>query len=664
MNAKAALNHKKRNEESHTVSSSKVKVHENRNTRHVATVKMEKKVRTSLAVDDSAADLRKRERTPTAGKEQHAKSGSAYSPIKTRGLYKKQVRVTERCRLCKANTGGFMTCTVCQTKYHLECLGYASESVRLVFERRLYTWLCPACIYCCACNEFICDAGNVQCFACDRAFHGNCRPKSGVLKNPKDPLSNWFCPDCEHLANVEISENSGNTPSSSGSQSENESSERKSISKNRHRKRDYVAAFRWKSRLQAERDAINDRLKDLCREELAEKERKQQEDLKRQTERENFLPRRKTKFSAMITKKMKRSYLECEQAKNIKIIEGVKFSVMEKKGLEQQISGAEKQRIMKGKTSTFDYNLYMAAKKEFLATQPSEDVSTGEDISARMQWVQFGPKRLLARYASAYPKCISESPNVYVCRFCLTAVEDSTMYEIHMAQCEWRHPPGNEIYRENGLSFWEIDGVDEIAYCRRLCLLSKLFLFSKTLHHEVETFLFYILTELTSEGYVLLGYFSKEKNPSRNNNLSCLLTLPSSQRTGYGKFLIDLSYKLSLRERKIGGPEHPLSDLGLITYRSYWKAVIVSYIRTRRHVAAISIKEMSNETGIHSSDIVSTMLDNNMLKYRDGNYLINKKKALTAPLHTFRRRVVHPEQLVWEPEFDVERTIKMGTYVD
>lgn len=47
---------------------------------------------------------------------------------------------------------------------------------------------------------------------------------------------------------------------------------------------------------------INDRLKDLCREELAEKERKQQEDLKRQTERENFLPRRKTKFSAMITK--------------------------------------------------------------------------------------------------------------------------------------------------------------------------------------------------------------------------------------------------------------------------------------------------------------------------------------------------------------------------
>lgn len=34
--------------------------------------------------------------------------------------------------------------------------------------------------------------------------------------------------------------------------------------------------------------------------------------------------------------------------------------------------------------------------------------------------------------------------------------------------------------------------------------------------------------------------------------------------------------------------------------------------------------EMSNETGIHSSDIIGTMLENKMLKYRNGNYLINK----------------------------------------
>ncbi|VDN33314.1 unnamed protein product [Gongylonema pulchrum] len=212
----------------------------------------------------------------------------------------------------------------------------------------------------------------------------------------------------------------------------------------------------------------------------------------------------------------------------------------------------------------------MTAKKELLATESSEEMNAvNEEATGHRQWIQFGSQFLLALYPSPYPKRIAQSSNTH---------------------CKWQHPPGNEIYRDGVLSFWEIDGIDEISYCRRLCLLSKLFLFSKTLHHEVETFLFYILTELTPEGHVLLGYFSKEKNPSKNNNLSCLLTLPSSQRTGFGKFLIDLSYKLSLRERKIGGPEHPLSDMGLITYRSYWKAVIISYIRKRRYLTNISVK--------------------------------------------------------------------------
>lgn len=68
-----------------------------------------------------------------------------------------------------------------------------------------------------------------------------------------------------------------------------------------------------------------------------------------------------------------------------------------------------------------------------------------------------------------------------------------------------------------------------------------MFISSKTLHHEVETFLFYILTENTPQGCRIVAYFSKEKNPSKNNNLSCLLTLPGENRKGFGKLLIDMS---------------------------------------------------------------------------------------------------------------------------
>uniref|UniRef100_A0A183HBR2 Histone acetyltransferase n=1 Tax=Onchocerca flexuosa TaxID=387005 RepID=A0A183HBR2_9BILA len=379
----------------------------------------------------------------------------------------------------------------------------------------------------------------------------------------------------------------------------------------------------------------------------------------------------------LIFQKVKWSESESESAKNIRIVDGVKISIRGKQNASDQLTEAEKHREMKNNSTAFDYNLYTTAKKEFRASQLSENLNADEEKRPQRQWIQFGSERLLAKYLSPYPERIAQSSNVYICRFCLVALEDSTLYEIHRAYCEWKHPPGNEIYRDDRLSFWEIDGIDEIGYCRRLCLFSKLFLCSKTLFYEVETFLFYVLTEYTEKGYVPLGYFSKEKNPSKNNNLSCLLTFPSSQRTGYGKFLIDLSYKLSLRERKIGGPEHPLSDMGLITYRSYWKAVIICYIRKRRPMKSISIKgikfsfilknsvfaEMSHETGIYPSDIINTMLENKMLKYRDGNYLINRKKALTAPLRIFRRRVVHDEKLIWEPEFDVKDPFKkMGRY--
>lgn len=119
---------------------------------------------------------------------------------------------------------------------------------------------------------------------------------------------------------------------------------------------------------------------------------------------------------------------------------------------------------------------------------------------------------------------------------------DLTFYvSIFQMKCNLRHPPGNEIYRKQTISFFEIDGRKNKAYAQNLCLLAKLFLDHKTLYYDTDPFLFYVMTEVDSRGFHIVGYFSKEKESSEDYNVACILTLPPYQRKGYGKLLIEFS---------------------------------------------------------------------------------------------------------------------------
>lgn len=240
--------------------------------------------------------------------------------------------------------------------------------------------------------------------------------------------------------------------------------------------------------------------------------------------------------------------------------------------------------------------------------------------------IQFGKYEIDSWYFSPYPDEYGRQPKLWICEYCLKYMKFEKTYKYHTAICTWTGPPGTEIYQKDNLSVHEMDGKAHKVYCQNLCLLAKLFLDHKTLYFDVEPFLFYVLCEIDKKGSHIVGYFSKEKESTDGNNLACILTLPPYQRKGYGKFLIAFSYELSKMDRVIGSPEKPLSDLGKLSYRSYWSWVLLECLRGYRQAPSslqqLSVRELSSITSITQSDIISTLQSLNMVKYWKGQHVI------------------------------------------
>jgi histone acetyltransferase HTATIP len=90
--------------------------------------------------------------------------------------------------------------------------------------------------------------------------------------------------------------------------------------------------------------------------------------------------------------------------------------------------------------------------------------------------LQIGKHEVEAWYFSPYPQEYAHLDVLYICEFCLSFFPSGFMLGRHRKRCTLLHPPGNEIYRHEDISFFEIDGKKQLTYCRNLSLLSKCFL--------------------------------------------------------------------------------------------------------------------------------------------------------------------------------------------
>ena len=297
--------------------------------------------------------------------------------------------------------------------------------------------------------------------------------------------------------------------------------------------------------------------------------------------------------------------------------------------------------VVENPNGTENETVKLTAKEKMM-----EEVSRVKNI----QQIQLGQYVIDTWYFSPYPEEFANTERLYICDYCLKYMKAESTLLRHKAKCELRHPPGNEIYRDGILSFWEIDGAKCKVYCQNICLISKLFLDHKTLLYDVEPFMFYVLTETDSRGCNFVGYFSKEKDSLNGYNLACIMTLPPHQRKGYGKLLISFSFELSKIEHKVGHPEKPLSDLGALSYRSYWAQVLMEILRKQK--SNISINQLSEMTAIRPMDIMATLQNLGLIKYWKGQHIISiTPKAIEDHMKVMAKQTlrIRPELIRWKP---------------
>jgi len=135
-------------------------------------------------------------------------------------------------------------------------------------------------------------------------------------------------------------------------------------------------------------------------------------------------------------------------------------------------------------------------------------------------------------------------------------------------------------------------------------------------------------------------------------NLACILTFPSVQRQGFGRFLIAFSYELTKKEEKVGAPEKPLSDLGAVSYKSYWATTLLTVLKNYPDTQ-LSLMDLAKMTSLIAEDVKATLEHLGLLHVgKTGAYVICAPPDVIDALllkYPLKGLQVDPERLNWAP---------------
>lgn len=122
-----------------------------------------------------------------------------------------------------------------------------------------------------------------------------------------------------------------------------------------------------------------------------------------------------------------------------------------------------------------------------------------------------------------------------------------------------------------------------------------------------------------------------------NNNLACILIFPPWQRKSLGTLLIAVSYEISRRQRVLGGPEKPISELGRKGYLAYWGREIARWVlelkETGRRgkglcvVREIGVGDISKGTWIAVEDVVWALREMGVGVGKGGKVVVDREEV-------------------------------------